>query len=129
MLAGVFFVRYLGRDQGRLGPPVRMAMGLLFGVGLLAGCELFGRRYRFTANALDAAGIGVLFTTIFASETLWHLIPPLPTFALMALVTAVAVTLSIRHDSIFVALLGLVGGFATPLMLSTGEDKPIGLFG
>src|SRR6185295_4730209 len=47
----------------------------------------------------------------------------------MALVTAVAVLLSIRRDSLFIALLGLVGGFATPALLSTGEDRPIGLFG
>src|SRR6185295_2168646 len=47
----------------------------------------------------------------------------------MALVTAVAVLLSIRRDSLFIALLGLVGGFATPALLSTGVDRPIGLFG
>jgi len=47
----------------------------------------------------------------------------------MVLVTAVAVALSIRHNALFIALLGLVGGFATPALLSTGEDHPIGLFG
>src|SRR4029077_8264286 len=36
--------------------------------------------------------------------------------------------LSILHDSMFVALLGLVGGFATPILLSTGDTRPIGLF-
>jgi len=40
------------------------------------------------------------------------------------LVTAVAVVLSIRHDALFIALLGLVGGFATPVLLSTGQDHP-----
>ena len=50
-------------------------------------------------------------------------------FALMLIVTAVAVLLSIRRDSIFIALLGLLGGFATPALLSTGENRPIGLFG
>src|SRR5258708_20795291 len=49
-------------------------------------------------------------------------------FGLLAMVSAVAVALSIHHDSIFVAVLGLVGGFATPALLSTGEDRPIGLF-
>ena len=39
-----------------------------------------------------------------------------------------AVLISIGHDSLFIALLGLVGGFATPALLSTGEDRPIGLF-
>ena len=48
---------------------------------------------------------------------------------MLALVTVVAVLLSIRRDSIFVALLGLVGGFSTPALLSTGRDNPFGLFG
>src|SRR5206468_1727139 len=49
-------------------------------------------------------------------------------FPMMILVTAVAVWLSIRRESVFIALLGLLGGFATPAMLSTGENRPIGLF-
>ena len=39
-----------------------------------------------------------------------------------------AVLLSIRHDSLFIAVLGLLGGFATPALLSTGENQPIPLF-
>src|SRR6185503_13615633 len=34
----------------------------------------------------------------------------------------------IRHDSRFIAVLGLLGGFATPALLSTGENRPIPLF-
>src|SRR6185436_17341175 len=58
----------------------------------------------------------------------WHLIPAGVAFALMALVTAVAVALSIRRDSLFIAVLGLLGGFSTPALLSTGENRPIPLF-
>jgi hypothetical protein len=127
VIAGISFLKY-SIDAGWLGPPVRLAIGLTVGVALLVGCELWGRRYPVTANALDAAGIALLFSTVFAANALWHLIPPLPTFAFMALITAVAVMLSLHHDSIFVALLGLVGGFATPILLSTGQDAPVGLF-
>jgi uncharacterized membrane protein len=128
VLAAVFFLRY-SVEQGWLGPPVRMAIGMVVGVALLVVCELRGARYRVTANALDAAGIAILFSTAFASNALWQLLPQLPTFGLMVLITAVAVLLSIRHDSLFIALLGLIGGFATPALLSTGQDEPIGLFG
>lgn len=129
VFAAIFFLRY-SIEHGWLSPPIRMAIGLATGTGLLIVCELrAARRYAVTANALDAAGIAILFSTLFASHALWHLLPQLPVFALMALVTAVAVLLSIRRDSVFIALLGLVGGFATPALLSTGEDRPIGLFG
>src|SRR5262249_61273804 len=48
---------------------------------------------------------------------------------LMALGTVVAGLLAIRYDAIAIASIGLLGGFATPLILSSGTDNPIGLFG
>jgi len=128
-LTAIMFLRY-SVDHGWLKPPIRMAMGLVMGSGLLGLCEhRLARRYAITANALGAAGIVALFSTFFAAHTLWHLLGATPTFVLLVMVTAVAVLLAIRHDALFIALLGLVGGFATPALLSTGEDHPIGLFG
>ncbi|HYN41215.1 MAG TPA: DUF2339 domain-containing protein, partial [Thermoanaerobaculia bacterium] len=129
VVAAISFLRY-SIDHGWLTAPLRMAIGLLTGIALLVVCELkAARKYPVTANALDGAAIAVLFSTFFAAHALWKLIPAIPTFGLMVLVTAVAVLLSVRRDSIFIALLGLVGGFATPALLSTGEDRPFGLFG
>src|SRR5437867_4667190 len=128
VFAAIFFLKY-SVDHGWLGPPIRMAIGLVTGTALLVVCEWkAARRYAITANALDAAGVAILFSTFFAAHALWNLVGAVPTFGLMAMVTAVAVLLSIHHDSMFLALLGLVGGFATPALLSTGEDRPISLF-
>src|SRR4030095_2620570 len=49
-------------------------------------------------------------------------------FGLLGLVTLIAVLLSVRRDSLFIAVLGLLGGFSTPILLSTGENRPIPLF-
>lgn len=128
-IAAILFLRY-SIQHGWLGAPVRMAIGVLTGAGLLVVCELrVARRYAVTANAMDAAGIAILFSTFFAAHALWNLLPAAAAFLLMALVAAVAVGLAIRRDSPFIALLGLLGGFATPALLSTGEDRPIALFG
>jgi uncharacterized membrane protein len=129
VVAAVYFLR-LSIERGWLGPTARAVIGLLVGIGLVVGCELkAARRYAVTANALDGAGIAILFSTIFASHALWKLIPSFAAFLAMAVVTAAAVLLSIRRESVFIALLGLIGGFATPALLSTGEDRPFGLFG
>lgn len=128
VLAAVFFLRY-SIDHGWLSPPVRVAIGVLVAIALLVVCDLkAARRYPATANAMDAAAIAILFSTFFAAHALWHLIPAAAAFGLLALVTAVAVLLSIRRDSLFIAVLGLLGGFATPVLLSTGENRPIPLF-
>ena len=53
----------------------------------------------------------------------------IPTFLLMTLITAVAFLLSVRLNAIVVAVLGIAGGFLTPILLSTNQDNPLGLFG
>lgn len=128
LLAAVFFLRF-SVNQGWLTPPVRMFMGILVGCGLLKVCELrVARKYPITANAMDASAIAILFSTFFASHTLWNIIGALPAYVLMILTTIEAVLLSIKRNSIFIALLGLVGGFATPALLLGAENNPISLF-
>ncbi len=128
VIAAVSFLRY-SIEAGWLQPPVRVAIGVVVALALLIVCELkAARRYPVTANAMDAAAIAVLFATFFAAHALWNLIPGIAAFALLAVVTALAVLLSIRRESLFIAVLGLLGGFATPALLSTGENRPIPLF-
>jgi hypothetical protein len=128
LLAAIFFLRY-SINQGWLMPPVRMAIGIATAIILLVLCELkAARKYPTTANAMDAAAIAILFSTFFAGHAMWNLIGVMPAFLLMVLVAMLAVLLSIKRDSLFIALLGLVGAFAIPALLSTGENKPISLF-
>ena len=128
VLAAVFFLKY-SVEHGWLSPMVRAALGLITGTALIAVCEMkIARGYALTANAMHGAGIAILYATLFAIHGLWQLLPAGVVFALMLVVTAVAVMLSIRRDSVFIALLGLMGGFATPALLSSGQNRPIELF-
>ena len=128
VLAAIFFLKY-SIEHGLLQPPVRVLIGIAVAVGLLVACELkAARKYPATANALDAAAIAILFATFFSAHAMWRLIPASTAFGLLAMVTALAVILSIRRESLFIAVLGLLGGFSTPVLLSTGENRPIPLF-
>ena len=128
VIAAIFFLRY-SAQQGWLQPPVRVLIGIAVAIALLVACELkAARRYATLANALDAAAIAILFATFFAAHALWDFIPAALAFVLLAAVTAIAVLLSLRRESLFIAVLGLLGGFATPALLSTGENRPVPLF-
>jgi uncharacterized membrane protein len=128
LVGAVFFLKY-SIQQGWLSPSIRVALAVATAIAMLVVCELrAARKYPVTANALDASAIAILFSTFFAARALWNLIPPVPTFLLMALVAVVAVLLSIRRESLFIAVLGLLGGFLTPILLSTGQNQPIPLF-
>ena len=46
----------------------------------------------------------------------------------MALITTTAFLLAVRLNAMVVAILGMLGGFLTPALLSSGQDNPLGLF-
>ncbi|MFL5615925.1 MAG: DUF2339 domain-containing protein [Gemmatimonadaceae bacterium] len=129
LLAGAFFVSY-SKEHGWLTPTIQFAIGIAAAIACLVLGELkVSRRYAWTADALDAAGIALLYVVFFAAFARWHFIGPIASFTLFALTTVVAVLLAIRHASLFIALLGLIGGFASPAIIATGQDNPVGLFG
>src|SRR5262249_16732595 len=86
-----------------------------------AGEWLWRKTQRVYAQALTAAGAVFLYLSGWAAFGLYHLVPGVPTFVLMALVTTGAGGLALRYDSRVVALFGLAGGFATPLLLGSAD--------
>jgi len=130
-LGVAFFVKY-SFEHNLIPPEMRVAIGFVVGVGLLVGGLLLKRKENaVTAQTLCATGILVLYAVTFACRSYYHFafFGLVPTFLLMTLITAVAFLLSVRLNAIVVAVLGIAGGFLTPVLLSTGQDNPLGLFG
>jgi hypothetical protein len=126
--AAIFFARWTV-EQGLITPAARFALMLLTGVGALVAAELGLRRgYERTANPLSGAGIAVLYAAFYAGHVRYELFSMPIAFAGMVLVTIAACVVAVRYDAFPTAVLGLLGGFATPVALSTGVDRPVGLF-
>jgi hypothetical protein len=120
-------------EQGWISPALRMAMGFATGAGLVVGGVIMHRRPRYLtlAQTLIATGIVMLYGVTFTAHAIWHIAPfdhALVTFGFMAGVTAVAFLLAVRLKAQVVAILGLIGGFLTPVLCSTGHDNPFGLW-
>ena len=126
-VAALLFLQY-SIEHGLIPPTVRVAVGFLAGAASILVSEKLRREYRTTANALAGSGIVILYASVWAARILYDLIGSGLGFVFMILVTAACGLLSWRHRARDIALLGLIGGFATPLLLSTGQDNPIGLF-
>src|SRR6266550_3400120 len=119
-----FFVKY-SFEHNLIPPELRIATGFVVGTGLVVGGLLLKRKENaVTAQTLCATGILVLYAVTFACRAYYHFafFGFIPTFLLMTLITAVAFLLSVRLNAIVVAVLGIAGGFLTPVLLSTGED-------
>ena len=134
---GGFFLVKFSIEQGWLAPAIRVSLGVALGVLLVAAGEWLRRRPleralaairpSYIPPALTAAGVSILFTSIYAAHALYDLIPASSAFLLLAGVTACAVLLSLSQGPL-VAAIGLVGGFLTPWLTSTGEHRPEVLF-
>jgi len=128
-IAGFLFVQN-SIERGWITPRTRVIAAALGGLAcFLASSRLRRRGYAITASALAGAGAVILYAASWAASMLYGFVTPLLSFAAMGLVTAACVFVAWKHGTQLVAVLGLVGGFATPLVLSTGHDRPIGLFG
>jgi uncharacterized membrane protein len=123
VLAAVFLIRY-SIDIGLMTPAARMIAAGLFGVVLIGAGE-YARRGRLAddpriAQVLAGAGIAVLYATFYGSYRLHDLIGSQAASAAMLAVTAAALALSLRHG-VATAVMGLVGGFLTPLLVGDPE--------
>lgn len=120
--AGIFLVRF-SIEAGLLTPMVRVALSFVFGLALLAGAEA---AFRFDARladprvrqALAGAGLATLYGAFYLAGTAYGLIGAGAAFAGLAAVTAAAIGLSFRFG-LPSAVMGLVGGFAAPLLVDS----------
>jgi hypothetical protein len=104
-----------------------VAIGIGAGVALLLVSAAIASKYGVTADAIDGAGVGILYVTCYAMHVRWNLVPLPVALVAMLLVTAVALFLAMRRGSFFIAILGLIGGFAAPSLLGF-SDQPAELF-
>src|SRR5215211_3476013 len=127
LLVGVSFLVRMGVEQGWLTPAVRVTGGVVIGVALSA----FGLRARTSRPAysqlLVGGGVVAFYLSAFGAWSVWHLVPYEAAFAFCVLATAFAFVAAVRLSAEWLALLGVVGGYATPFMLLSPDSNVPGL--
>lgn len=126
-----FFLKY-AYDQGLIGQFGRVMMATAAGIACLIAGEVTRRRgYELVAKGVTALGFGILYATTFFACRWAHpqLLGVKTAFGIAILLTAGAMTYAVVLDEVWIAVLSLLGGFLTPVLLSTGENVPNVLFG
>ncbi len=122
VLGIAYFVRY-AIDKEWISEIGRVAIGILSG-GILT---LFAHRMRKTFTAFSSVLVGgamaIFYYTISIGFHEYELFSQPVAFFLMVLITAFSVLLSISYDRKELAILGLIGAFSTPLMVSNGSGN------
>jgi uncharacterized membrane protein len=128
LIATAFGLKY-AFDNEWIGPAGRVALGLISGVSLIIFSQwLRSRGYRYFAEGITALGGGVMYLSLYAGWDFYKLLSPGQAFAAMTAVTAAILWIAEGLKSQRVALMALIGGFLTPMLVSTGQNAEYVLF-
>lgn len=129
LLGVAYFLKY-SFEHDLIPPAVRVLFGFVFAAGLVVtGLRLPRPRYAVLAQSLMGTGVVCLYAVVFAAHSVYALLGLPATFLAMALVTGTAFVLAVRLEARVIAVLGMLGGFLTPVLLPTNQDHPMALFG
>ena len=110
--------------------PISYRLMLVFLSGILMvllGWKLSATRKTY-ANIIQGGGIGLMYLTVYAAFSMYHLLQPEPAFLLLLLIVALSGLIAIMRDAQSIAITGILGGFLAPLLINTGTNNHILLF-
>jgi uncharacterized membrane protein len=133
-IGGLLFVKY-AYDNGLISPVLQINLGLLAGFALIAvgawirsrSPDVEGAAPDYVPAALSAAGLAVLFASIFAAYALYRILDPSAAFLGLAAVGLGALALS-RWQGPFIAALGLIGSYVTPMLIPSPDPSASSFF-
>jgi uncharacterized membrane protein len=129
LLIGVSYFLKFAFENNWIGPAGRVTIGLLAGIAVVLWSERFrSRGYRIFSYSLKAVGIGTLYLSLWAAFQIYSLIPSGIAFVAMLAVTAATGVMAVTQAAEILAAFALTGGFTTPLLLSTGQNRELALF-
>jgi uncharacterized membrane protein len=117
-------------DQGWVSMPIEFRLAG-FAAGALAAL-VWGWRNRIARPAfglsLQGGAIGLLLLIVFGAFGIWKLLTPGQAFTLVVVLVAGAALLAVLQDAIWLAVLGFIGGYLAPVLISTGSGNHVALF-
>jgi hypothetical protein len=122
-----YFVKY-AIDKNWIGETARTAIGLCTGAGIIITGHFLRKNYTTFASIITGGGIAVLYFTATIAFREYHLFTQNTAFLITALITAASIILSYYYKSEVLIIFSLIGGFAAPLMISTGQSNYLFLF-
>jgi hypothetical protein len=129
VLLGVLYFFKYAVDNDWIGPAGRVALGILAGLAFLVTAEVVRKTTKPAfVHGLVGLGLAAIFISVYASSAFYQLLPTEAAFAANAAVLLVGTALAWHHKGEPILVLVLIAGFANPVMLSTGVDRPFALF-
>ena len=122
-----FFVKF-AIDKEWINEIARVGIGVLCGAIVLGFAHRLHKQFKAFSSVLVAGGIAIFYFTIGIAFHQYHLFNQTTAFIIMLLITTFSVFISVVYNRVELAALSLIGGFAVPFMVSTGQGNYVVLF-
>lgn len=122
-----FFVKF-AIDKDWINEPARVGIGILCGSIVMAIAHRLRKNYPAFSSVFVAGAVSIFYLTIGIAFHDYKLFSQSVAFIIMVVITVFSAFVSISYNRKELAVLSLIGGFAVPFMVSTGEGNYIVLF-
>lgn len=122
-----YFVKY-AIDKDWINEPARVGIGMLAGTLIMGIAHKLRRQYAAFSSVFVAGAIAVFYFTIGIAFHSYQLFGQTTAFIIMVLITIFSCLISLSYNRKELAVLSLIGGFAVPFMVSTGQENYVVLF-
>lgn len=115
-------------NNSLISPLTRIILGYVLGLGLIGTAFKLKSKYEAFSAVLLSGGVTILYFMTFFAYAFYDLIPQTLAFGLMIVFTIFTVVASLNYNRQIIALLGLVGSYAIPFLLSNDTGNFLFLF-
>ncbi len=110
-------------DHDLISPLTRIILGYLMGLGLMGIGMRLRKNYENFSAVLESGAIAIMYFITYAAYSFYDLMPMVAAFVLMVVFTVFTVVTAIKYNSQVIAIIGLVGAYAVPFLLSEGSGN------
>ena len=128
LLVGVVLLLRLLSDYIEIPIAFKLIAIGISGLGLAGlGLKLAAKRFSYGIT-LQGAGLAIAYLSTFFAYSVYQIMPSLPSFIGLGLLSAITIALAVRQNAFPLALLALSGGFFAPILTSEDTGSLVVLF-
>ena len=128
IIIGVFIGVKYSIEHNLISPAMRLVLSYLVGAGLFVAGAMLKKKYESFSAVLVSGAMTIFYFVTFIGYSVFNFFPQSLTFILMFLFTAFTVAASLNYNKVVIALIGLVGSYAVPFLLSDNSGRVSILF-
>ncbi len=128
-LIGVYIGAKYAIDKELISPTLRIVIGYGIASALCLLAYRLKAKYIDYSAVLMSGSISIIYFITYIAHSFYHLYTQPIAFGLMLATTVFVVSMSIWYNRKIIALLGQVGAYAIPFLLSTGNENLPALYG